>query len=186
MAFIADHGASVILSSHLVSDLERVCDYLIVLVASRVRIAGEVDDLLATHHRVTGARRDLGSLLPLVETIEESHTDRQSTLIVRSSTPIDDPAWTGRTAHPRRPRAGLHGSGRHRTRPHRRIGDAAMIWFTWRQFRTQTWITVGALAVIAVVLAVSRPQRRRSVDRPAAPPPATATAATRSARSSTR
>ena len=94
MAFIADHGASVILSSHLVSDLERVCDYLIVLVASRVRIAGEVDDLLATHHRVTGARRDLDSLLPHVETIEESHTDRQSTLIVRSSTPIDDPAWT--------------------------------------------------------------------------------------------
>jgi ABC-2 type transport system ATP-binding protein len=94
MAFIADHGASVILSSHLVSDLERVCDYLIVLVDSRVRIAGEVDDLLATHHRVTGARRDLDSLLPHVETIEESHTDRQSTLIVRSSTPIDDPAWT--------------------------------------------------------------------------------------------
>ena len=94
MAFIADHGASVILSSHLVSDLERVCDYLIVLVASRVRIAGEVDDLLATHHRVTGARRDLDNLLPQVETIEESHTDRQSTLIVRSSTPIDDPAWT--------------------------------------------------------------------------------------------
>lgn len=93
MAFIADHGASVILSSHLVSDLERVCDYLIVLVASRVRIAGEVDDLLATHHRVTGASRDLDSLLPHVETIEESHTDRQSTLIVRSSTPIDDPAW---------------------------------------------------------------------------------------------
>jgi len=94
MAFIADHGASVILSSHLVSDLERVCDYLIVLVASRVRIDGEVDDLLATHHRVTGASRDLDSLLPHVETIEESHTDRQSTLIVRSSTPIDDPAWT--------------------------------------------------------------------------------------------
>ncbi len=94
MAFIADHGASVILSSHLVSDLERVCDYLIVLVDSRVRIAGEVDDLLTTHHRVTGASRDLDSLLPLVETIEESHTDRQSTLIVRGSNPIDDPAWT--------------------------------------------------------------------------------------------
>jgi ABC-2 type transport system ATP-binding protein len=93
MAFVADHGASVILSSHLVSDLERVCDYLIVLVDSRVRIAGEVDDLLATHHRVTGASRDLDGLLPHVEVIEESHTDRQSTLIVRSSTPIDDPAW---------------------------------------------------------------------------------------------
>ena len=93
MAFIADHGASVILSSHLVSDLERVCNYMIVLVASRVRIAGEVEDLLATHHRVTGARRDLANLPASVEVIEESHTDRQATLIVRSAAPIDDPAW---------------------------------------------------------------------------------------------
>jgi ABC-2 type transport system ATP-binding protein len=94
MAYIAEHGAGVILSSHLVSDLERVCDYLIVLIASRVRIAGEVDDLLASHYRVTGARRDLDGLLTHVEVIEESHTDRQSTLIVCSNTPIDAPAWT--------------------------------------------------------------------------------------------
>jgi ABC-2 type transport system ATP-binding protein len=94
MAYIAEHGASVILSSHLVSDLERVCDYLIVLVASRVRIAGEVEGLLATHHRVTGARRNLADLPKGVEVIEESHTDRQSTLIVRAATPIDDSSWT--------------------------------------------------------------------------------------------
>jgi ABC-2 type transport system ATP-binding protein len=94
MAYLADHGAGVILSSHLVSDLERVCDYLIVLVASRVRVAGEVEDLLATHHRVTGARRDPADLPTGVEVIEDSHTDRQSTLIVRGTTPIDDPAWT--------------------------------------------------------------------------------------------
>jgi ABC-2 type transport system ATP-binding protein len=92
MAYIAEHGAGVILSSHLVSDLERVCDYLIVLVASRVRIAGEVDDLLASHYRLTGARRHPGELPSGVDVIEESHTDRQSTLIVRSSTPIDDPS----------------------------------------------------------------------------------------------
>ena len=56
MAYIAEHQASVILSSHLVSDLERVCDYLIVLVASRVRVAGDVDELLASHYRLTGPR----------------------------------------------------------------------------------------------------------------------------------
>jgi ABC-2 type transport system ATP-binding protein len=94
MAFIADHGASVILSSHLVSDLERVCDYLIVLVASRVRVAGEVEDLLASHYRLTGVRHDPADLPPGVEVIEASHTDRQSTLIVRSDTPIDDPTMT--------------------------------------------------------------------------------------------
>jgi len=94
MAYIAEHGGSVILSSHLVSDLERVCDYLIVLVASRVRVAGEVDELLATHYRLTGARRDPSDMPPGVEVIEGSHTDRQSTLIVRSTAPIDDPSFT--------------------------------------------------------------------------------------------
>jgi ABC-2 type transport system ATP-binding protein len=94
MSYTAEHGAGVILSSHLVSDLERVCDYLIVLVASRVRVAGEVDDLLASHHRLTGARRDPANLPAGAEVIEDSHTDRQSTLIVRSSTPIDDLSYT--------------------------------------------------------------------------------------------
>jgi ABC-2 type transport system ATP-binding protein len=92
MEFIAEHGGSVILSSHLVSDLERVCDYLIVLVASRVRVAGEVEDLLASHYRLTGARREPADLPTGAEVIEDSHTDRQSTLIVRSTTPIDDPS----------------------------------------------------------------------------------------------
>jgi ABC-2 type transport system ATP-binding protein len=92
MAYTAEHQASVILSSHLVSDLERVCDYLIVLVASRVRVAGDVDDLIASHYRLTGARRDAADLPDGVEVIEDSHTERQSTLIVRSTTPIDDPS----------------------------------------------------------------------------------------------
>jgi ABC-2 type transport system ATP-binding protein len=94
MAYTAEHDTSVILSSHLVSDLERVCDYLIVLVASRVRVAGDVDELMATHYRLTGARRDAEDLPAGVQIIEHSHTERQSTLIVRSSTPIDDPSLT--------------------------------------------------------------------------------------------
>ena len=53
MEVVAEHGISVVLSSHLVSDLERVCDYLVVLVASRVQLAGETSsDLLAPHHRL--------------------------------------------------------------------------------------------------------------------------------------
>jgi ABC-2 type transport system ATP-binding protein len=94
MAYIAEHDASVILSSHLVSDLERVCDYLVVLVGSRVRVSGEVDELLASHHRLIGARRDLADLPAGTEVIEESHTDRQSTLTVRSTSPIDDRSFT--------------------------------------------------------------------------------------------
>jgi ABC-2 type transport system ATP-binding protein len=94
MEFIAEHGASVVLSSHLVADLERVCDHLIVLAASRVQVAGEVEELLATHYRLTGAYRDPATLPDGQQVIQASHTDRQSTLIVRSTTPIDDPSWT--------------------------------------------------------------------------------------------
>jgi ABC-2 type transport system ATP-binding protein len=58
-----------------------------------VQIAGDVDALLATHHRLTGARRDPDSLPGDQEVIEASHTDRQSTLLVRSENPIYDPRW---------------------------------------------------------------------------------------------
>jgi ABC-2 type transport system ATP-binding protein len=94
MEHTADQQVSVVLSSHLVADLERVCDYLIVLVASRVRVAGEVDRLLAAHHLLTGPRRDPAALPVGWEVITASHTDRQSTLLVRTEAPIHDPAWT--------------------------------------------------------------------------------------------
>ncbi len=94
MEHTADQQVSVVLSSHLVADLERVCDYLIVLVASRVRVAGEVDRLLAAHHLLTGPRRDPAALPAGGEVITASHTDRQSTLLVRTEAPIHDPAWT--------------------------------------------------------------------------------------------
>jgi ABC-2 type transport system ATP-binding protein len=59
MEVVAEQGTSVALSSHLIADLERVCDYLVVLAASRVQLAGEVSELLASHHRLSGPRRDL-------------------------------------------------------------------------------------------------------------------------------
>jgi ABC-2 type transport system ATP-binding protein len=71
-----------------------VCDYLIVLAASRVQVTGEVDELLACHHRLVGARRDPASLPSDQRVIEASHTDRQSTYLVRSDRPIYDPDWT--------------------------------------------------------------------------------------------
>jgi ABC-2 type transport system ATP-binding protein len=93
MEFTAESGASVILSSHLVADLERVCDYLIVLADSRVLVAGDVDELLATHPRLVGLRRDPEVLPAGATVIHASHTDRQSTLIVHSETPIDGGVW---------------------------------------------------------------------------------------------
>jgi ABC-2 type transport system ATP-binding protein len=94
MEFTADQQVSVVLSSHLVADLERVCDYVIVLVGSRVRVAGEVDQLLGAHRLLTGPRRDPAALPGDWEVISASHTDRQSTLLVRAGGPVHDPAWT--------------------------------------------------------------------------------------------
>ncbi|MFZ2046934.1 MAG: ABC transporter ATP-binding protein [Trebonia sp.] len=93
MEAVAEQRLSVVLSSHLVADLERVCDYLVVLVASKVRVAGEVSDLLASHHRLSGPRRDPGSLPAGQVVITESHTDKQSNLLVRTDGPVLDPAW---------------------------------------------------------------------------------------------
>jgi ABC-2 type transport system ATP-binding protein len=93
MEAAVDQELSVILSSHLVSDLERSCDHLIVLVDSQVRLVGEVDELLTTHHRLTGPRRDPLRLPSDQHVVSASHTDRQTTLVVRSDGPIHDPTW---------------------------------------------------------------------------------------------
>ncbi|MFB6617737.1 ABC transporter ATP-binding protein [Streptomyces sp. NPDC085524] len=93
MEYVAEHGTTVVLSSHLVSDLERVCDHLVSLVASRVQVEGDVDDLIATHFRLTTARRDAAGLPEGMRVIHETHTERQSTFIVRAEKPVQDPSW---------------------------------------------------------------------------------------------
>lgn len=94
MAAVAEDEMTVILSSHLVADLERVCDYLIVITEAHVQLAGDLDELLACHYRLTGPRRDPAELSPDQHVIEASHTDRQSTFLIRTDDPILDPAWT--------------------------------------------------------------------------------------------
>jgi ABC-2 type transport system ATP-binding protein len=94
----AGHQMSVVLSSHLVADIERVCDYLIVLAASRIQIAGEVKDLLATHRLLTGPPRDPATLPAGLRVISASHTSQRSTLLVRADGPVPDPAWAGSQA----------------------------------------------------------------------------------------
>ncbi|SOD74593.1 ABC-2 type transport system ATP-binding protein [Jatrophihabitans sp. GAS493] len=94
MEIVAEDGVSIVLSSHLVADLERVCDYLIVLIDSRVRLIGDVEELLGSHHLLVGARRDTSTLPSDQTVISASHTDRQSTLLVRTEAPIHDPHWT--------------------------------------------------------------------------------------------
>jgi ABC-2 type transport system ATP-binding protein len=85
MESVVDLGASAILSSHALSDVERVCDYLIVLADSRVQVAGEVAELLEHHHRLSGTGNAPDSLPHDCEVVYADHTPRGSSLIVRSA-----------------------------------------------------------------------------------------------------
>ena len=51
---VAEHGTTVVFSSHLVDDVERICDHLVVLVDSQVRVAGDINELLASHRHLGG------------------------------------------------------------------------------------------------------------------------------------
>ncbi|PZG02671.1 ABC transporter ATP-binding protein [Micromonospora deserti] len=94
MGSVADTGTSVLLSSHLLADVERVCDHLIVLHAAQVRLGGAVDDLVTAHRRLVGPRHDGAPIPGVAEIVRGSHTDRQSTLLVRTDGPVTDPLWT--------------------------------------------------------------------------------------------
>ncbi|WP_042393725.1 ABC transporter ATP-binding protein [Streptacidiphilus carbonis] len=91
---VTELGLSVLLSSHLVSDLEQTCDHLLVLVGSRLQLAGDTAELLATHYRITGPPCDPGTLPSDLHVISATCTDRQATLLVRADTPVQDPAWS--------------------------------------------------------------------------------------------
>ena len=94
---VDEHGMSVVLSSHLVADLERVCDYLIVLVGSRVRLAGEIDALLATHHRMSGPGPYPLTLPADHEVIEQIRSETETTLLVRTDQAV---GGSGRSVEP--------------------------------------------------------------------------------------
>lgn len=90
MSVVAETGIDVMLSSHLVGDIERVCDWLVVLVDSRVQVSGDIAELLATHRRLVGPRQS-GPLPAHLKVVTASHTDRQSTFVVRGGSDISVP-----------------------------------------------------------------------------------------------
>jgi ABC-2 type transport system ATP-binding protein len=86
--FVDEFKVSVILSSHLLGDLEQVADHLIVLAHGRVQISGDVSDLLAVHYRLTGGPAEQHRLPAGAELIHAEQTRGDTSLIVRSSEPI--------------------------------------------------------------------------------------------------
>jgi ABC-2 type transport system ATP-binding protein len=89
----AEGGLTVVLSSHLVTDLERVCDHLILLAASRVQLCGDIDTLLAEHKVLVGPRQHTAPIERTHKVVQAVATAQLSTLLVRLAGPVTDSAW---------------------------------------------------------------------------------------------
>ena len=92
-----DDGVSVLLSSHVLAELERVADYLILLSQGQVQVAGEVDELLANHRMLTGPATEADKYAdrPVVHV---RRGEAQAHLMVRAT--AHDPIPAGWEAHP--------------------------------------------------------------------------------------
>ena len=89
----AEGGLTVVLSSHLVTDLERVCDHVILLAGSWVQLCGDIDTLLAEHKVLVGPRKDAALIERTHKVVQTVATARLSTLLVRLNGPVIDPAY---------------------------------------------------------------------------------------------
>jgi ABC-2 type transport system ATP-binding protein len=86
-------GTTVLLSSHNIADLERMCDYLILLTESHLQLVDEIDNLIATHKRLVGPADHISAIDHGHTIIEQQVIGRQAIIIVRTTSTIFDPAW---------------------------------------------------------------------------------------------
>ena len=93
MEVVSERQLTVVLSSHIVADLERVCDHLVILSHARTLVAAPIDEVLAGHRLLTGPRADATSVARVHEVIRESHTERQTSLLVRANGHVYDASW---------------------------------------------------------------------------------------------
>ena len=93
MQVVSESGVTVVLSSHIVADLERVCDHLVILSDGRTQLAGPIDEIVASHRLLTGPRSDPATVARGHQVIRESHTSRQTTLLVRANGHVYASSW---------------------------------------------------------------------------------------------
>jgi ABC-2 type transport system ATP-binding protein len=89
----AGGGLTIVLSSHLIADIERTCDHLILLAESQVQLCADIETLLAQHRILTGPRKDTTAVARAHSIVREDTTPRQTTLLVKLNGPVIDPAW---------------------------------------------------------------------------------------------
>jgi ABC-2 type transport system ATP-binding protein len=101
MTAMTDDGVSVLLSSHALADLERVADFVVVLGNGELRIAGEVEDLLAEHCLLTGPAAQVGQLADQFSPVQVKRGEAQAHLLVRTGRSANDnPVPPGWESHP--------------------------------------------------------------------------------------
>jgi ABC-2 type transport system ATP-binding protein len=99
MTAAAEDGVSVVLSSHVLAELERVADYLVLVSHGNIQVAGEVEDLLATHRMLTGPASESGRYTRKWNVVHESSAASLVRLLVRydgTSDPVP-PGWEARS-----------------------------------------------------------------------------------------
>jgi ABC-2 type transport system ATP-binding protein len=93
MEAVSETGLTVILSSHIVAELERVCDHLVILAQARAELTGPIDEIVAGHRLLTGPRTEATAVARMHDVIRERHTERQTTLLVRADGHVYDADW---------------------------------------------------------------------------------------------
>jgi ABC-2 type transport system ATP-binding protein len=91
---VAELDATVVVASHVVADVERVSDHIVLLADGHVRLEGPVEELLSSHRLLTGARRPLGRIAGVEEIVRQRHSGRQMTLLARMNGRVADPSWS--------------------------------------------------------------------------------------------
>src|SRR5262249_13813399 len=90
---VVGDGITVVLSSHIVAELERVCDHLVTLAEGATQLNGSIAEIVASHRLLTGPRSDAASVSRVHDVIRESHTERQTSLLVRANGHVYDSCW---------------------------------------------------------------------------------------------
>ena len=93
MEEVSESAMTVLLSSHIVADLERVCDHLVIVARGQPLLAGAIDDIVSSHRLLTGPRGDGAAVGRVHQVIRERHTERQTTLLVRANGHVYDAGW---------------------------------------------------------------------------------------------
>ncbi len=92
-AAVAEEETTVLLSSHLLPDLERVCDHLVLLDGGTAVLDAAIEDVLAEHRRVVAPADAAGRLARVGTVVQASRTPRQVDAVCRIAGPVLDPAW---------------------------------------------------------------------------------------------